>query len=67
MKDKDKKDIATFLETLALFAWGLATVLTCAGVWNTSPSVFVKAVAVALLLANGYAVYRKAVLLGKKE
>lgn len=67
MKEKDKKDVAEWLKSLALCVWGVATVVTCAGVWNKCPEAFYKATAVVLFVANGYAIYRKAKLINKNE
>ena len=55
------KSITFFLYVAALFLYGIATVATCAGVWNNpdaNPALYV--IAVLLLLANGYVIFRKA-------
>ena len=67
MQTENKERIVKWIKIVALIVWALATIITCAGVWNYCPEDFVKAVAVALFIANGYAIYRKAVLLKKNE
>lgn len=63
----DKNKIMWWLNVIAILAWVFATVTTCAGVWNYCPEAFVKVVAVALFLGNGYAIYCMARELKKNE
>ena len=67
MNMENKNKVLWWLKLIALIAWAFATIITCAGVWNYCPESFVKAVAVALFAANGYAIYRKVLLLKKSE
>ena len=41
------------VKALLLVVFIAITIITCAGVWNYCPELFVKAVAVLLLLSNG--------------
>ena len=63
----DKNKIMWWLKFAAIIAWAFATIITCAGVWNYCKEGFVNAVAVALFLGNGYAVYRSFRTLKKNE
>lgn len=49
-----------YLKIVILFLYALATIMTCAAVWNSRPGAFISIVAVLLLLANGYVIYRGA-------
>ena len=60
MQQENKNQIAMWLKVLALFAYALITIITCAAVWNTAPGAFISLVAVALFATNGYIIYRKA-------
>lgn len=55
------KSFTLFLNVAALILYGIATIATCAGVWNNpdaNPALYV--IAGILFLANGYVIYRRA-------
>lgn len=60
------KSSVAFLKVLALVIYGLATIATCSVVWNTKSGPFLSVVAVILLLANGFVIYRGAKALEKE-
>lgn len=52
------KDYKFLLKVLAIFAYALVNIITCSAVWNSAPGAFISVVALVLLLADGYVVYR---------
>ena len=44
-------------KVVALFLFGLLTIITCAGVWNYCPETWVKWCAGALFVCNGIGIY----------
>ena len=60
MREDIKKQIIYWLKVLALFAYGMITIITCAAVWNSFPGAFISTVAAILMAVNGYIIYRKA-------
>ena len=57
MKEDLKNDFLKFLRTLAIFAYGLLTIITCVGVWNAHDEAFVKVCAVLLSAVNAVVIY----------
>mgnify|MGYP007038226636 CR=1 FL=1 len=58
MKEQNNSNIAEGAKKLALAAYGLLTIATCAGVWNfcKEPSVIVGSII--LLACNGFVIYK---------
>ena len=54
----NKPTIKKYIRVFALIVGALLTIITCAGVWNYCPDVFVKVCAILLFCANGYALVR---------
>lgn len=47
-------------KVLAVFAYAMLTIITCAGVWNHNPEPFVKWCAGFLFACNAFAIYKLA-------
>lgn len=60
------KSFNVLIKTIALFLYGLITVVTCAAVWDSKPKVFISVVAALLLALNGYVIFRKAKAMEKE-
>lgn len=58
MNEDNKKRMKAALAKLALVAYALLTIITCAGVWNYCPEGTVCILAGALFICNGVAVYK---------
>ena len=58
MNDQNKSNIREGLMKLALAAYAILTIATCAGVWNYCPETAVKVMAGVLFACNGLAVVR---------
>ncbi len=60
------KSSIAFLKALALVVYGLATIATCSVVWNAKSGPFLSGVAVVLMVANSFVIYRGAKTLEKE-
>ena len=60
MTPENKDRISRGLQVVALVAYAILTIATCAGVWNFCKETTVIILSVVLFAVNGYAIYRKA-------
>lgn len=56
-----------FPKVLALFAYGIITIMTCSAVWSSKPGVFLSIVAGALFATNAYIIAREGIKLWKGD
>lgn len=67
MNEIDKHKLNIALKVIALFAYGLITIGVCSSVWRAAMGPFRSILAVVILFANGYVIYRKAIKMDKES
>ena len=58
MNDQNKSNIREWLAKLAIAAYAILTIATCAGVWSYCPETAVKVMAGILFVCNGLAIVK---------
>lgn len=48
------------LKAFLLLLYGIATIMTCSGLWSSKPEITPLVVSIALFFANAYIIYEKA-------